>query len=80
VGVEMKKKKFEKLDFTVIDPGDKLIIQYPKILGAVYVERLIVMARKFLRDPHENVLVAPSDFKFFLLKKGSDLRVEIEGQ
>ena len=74
----MKKKKFEKLDFAVLDPGDKLIIQTPKTIQMVDRVRLIDMSRKFLTDPYENVMVVPEGFVFFLLKEGSDLEVRVK--
>ena len=72
------KKRFEKLDFTVLSPGDKLIIQTPKIIGDADVVSLARMARRFLTDPHESVLIVPDRFVFFLLKKGSSLEVELK--
>lgn len=75
----MRKKKLEKLPFTVLDPGDKLIIQHPKTINMVDRVRLLDSSRRFLSHPEETVLVVPEDFVFFLLKKGSNLEVRVKG-
>lgn len=76
----MKKSQFEKLDFTVIKPGDKLIVQPPNPLTSEQGRNLGIMLRAFMDKPTENILIIPEGFRLFLLKKGTVVELERSGQ